>query len=52
MSPFSGFQRIAESGQKSVQTRHFVHLVVSLTGVYVFQSPVKYVVLALQHTPA
>jgi hypothetical protein len=52
MSPFSAFQCIAPSGQNIVHIKHFVHFAVSLSGLKVFQSPVKYVTLDFQHTPA
>jgi len=43
---------MAPSGQKSVHSRQRVHFAGSRTGVYVFQSPVKYCVLDFEHTPA
>jgi hypothetical protein len=43
---------MAPSGQKITHNRHLVHFSKSLTGVYVFQSPVKKSVLDFEHTPA
>jgi hypothetical protein len=52
MSPFSGFQRMAPSGQKSTHNKQRVHFSKSRTGVNVFQSPVKKTVLDFEQTPA
>jgi hypothetical protein len=43
---------MAPSGQKIVHIKHLVHFATSLSGLKVFQSPVKYATLDFQHTPA
>jgi hypothetical protein len=52
MSPFSDFQRMAPSGQKSTHNKQRVHFSKSRTGMKVFQSPVKKPVLDFEQTPA
>jgi hypothetical protein len=43
---------MAPSGQKSTHNRQRVHFSKSRTGMYVFQSPVKKLVLDFEQTPA